>query len=476
MRSPLISSQTVSTAARAALALAAAAAAGLPAGGRGEEGPLGIDGGSCVTTVTASTTFGVSLMQATSARGRLGSAQVGDAGAVPEAPPSSGGALRELDASVQGGGYREEGHLRRSFRAAFAAASSLVQEGQALGRSAFDQLAAAPGTLRSSLGSMAAASTGVLLIFTITFLLIVGGFAYVLIFHPSMFGLQGPPQEPPREADLLARARVQDGPRAFYPMTASPQLSSRGNQLSPEMSAKRLPASGPEGAVGTSQFKLAQVRGDKSAHESSDDEVLAVGASAFTPGGRNHLEFCPDLVVPQHCECILVLPLDIGNVRSSFDITDVNGSPVLRATPQQASAGRPWKATVSTATGDTLVQCCETRPHGAAARETEFHLLRASGAYFAKLTYDVDGDRYLLTLQNNIIIRFWGNFENNAVNITDDANRLLATTEVGPTDFDRTGKYCKLRVAPLADVGMALCGILCIAQHKLHQRGSIPHP
>jgi hypothetical protein len=205
---------------------------------------------------------------------------------------------------------------------------------------------------------------------------------------------------------------------------------------------------------------------------SSDDEKAGAKKSI---GASAQAQFCPDLVVPEHCECILVLPLDLGKARSSFAITDVNGSPVLRAEPQQPVVGRLWKAAITTFAGEILVQCCEQRGNGN-SNEVEFHLLRAGGQYFANLKYSASQDRYLLTLQNGVVIHFWGNFENSAVNITNDANRLLATTEIGSADFDPEGTYCRLRVAPNADVGLALCGLLCIGQHLTSQGKSSGSP
>jgi len=188
---------------------------------------------------------------------------------------------------------------------------------------------------------------------------------------------------------------------------------------------------------------------------SSDEEKPPRRTSA------SELHFCPDLVVPQHCECILVLPVDVGTTRTAFTIMDVHGSPVLKAVPGSQPDGT-WLATVTTSAGEKLVTCFDARP---SSREVEYHLNRASGQSFAKLTYNQAQDKYLMTLQSGTTLSIWGNFANSAVNITDAGNRLLATTEIGSADFDPDGTYVRLRVAPLADVGLALCGLLCIGHH-----------
>jgi len=411
---------------------------------------------SCVTTVTDSTTLGASLVQALSARTRLNAERmkedknIFEVRAVPgseakrnASPPKSAGAASAQD------GFASDTKITK----AMAGATSLMQQGQTFGRSAIDRLVKAP------LRSVAAASTGAMFV---GFVLLVafGAVTFMMIFHPGMFaGNQRsmPNSDDAQRKDSGLLGRSTNGTRPYFPMNASPQLSIRGLRSSPETSKKQLPTD--------SRLSPGGVKGLSPALGTDDDE----GAPKSMKSGTSaEARFCPDLVVPQHCECILVLPLDLGSSRSIFPVTDVNGSLVLRAVPQHSTGG-PWRATITTSTGETLVQCCEARQQGA-WNEAEFHLLRGGGQFFAKLVYSVQQDRYLLTLQNGSILHFWGNFDNKAVNITDDENRLLGTTEVGSTDFDPEGTYCRLRVAPLADVGLALCGLLCIGQHMANQR------
>lgn len=175
------------------------------------------------------------------------------------------------------------------------------------------------------------------------------------------------------------------------------------------------------------------------------------------------LHFCPDLVVPQHCECILLVPFEItaSERERSLDISDMNGSIVLCAITQ--SPGGVWRLFLESAAGDALAQCREVRPSISAARvgnNVEFHFLRNGGHYFGKLTPRTQ-DRYELHTLEDKSLHFWGNFQARAVNVTDDTGRLLATTELHNANTDGARRF-RLRVAPLADVGLALCGILCI--------------
>lgn len=179
--------------------------------------------------------------------------------------------------------------------------------------------------------------------------------------------------------------------------------------------------------------------------------------------------FCPDLVVPQHCECILLVPFYTTSSRvAAFDISDMNGSTVLRATTQNPGGSEHslgtglWRVFLTSAAGDNLAQCREVRPSissGSSSGATEFHFLRTGGQYFAKLMSSGQ-DRYELHTLAGKRLHFWGNFNERAVNVTDDSGRLLATTELhSGSDY---GQRFKLRVAPMTDVGLTLCGLLCI--------------
>lgn len=416
------------------------------------------DRGPCVTTVTASTTLGVSLVQAVSARARLTAGKLKEGERAAEVPAKS--SKHNIVAEQSG----EDQHAPCPLHRAMSAASSLMQQGQMFGHSAFASIRSGPSNLRT----VVMASTGAL-IFAFFLLIIIGACAFLVMFHPATMGKYNNSSfEGSSEGETFTRYSP-NATRAYFPMTASPQLSMRGGtQPSPQASQKQIGGRIPSEASPGGRFKTLARGLDVS---SDDEKERAPRWTASTAGSRKIEAFCSELIVPQHCECILVLPIDLGKPSTSFAITDVSGAHVLRAEPQPSRDGRPWRAKITTAQGEPLVQCCEARPHGPGG-QPEFHLLRQDGQLFAKLLYSDQQDRYLLTLQSGAILHFWGNFDNSAVNITDDENRLLGTTEIGSTDFDPQGTYCRLRVAPLADVGLALCGLLCIGQHMMTGR---PH-
>lgn len=173
--------------------------------------------------------------------------------------------------------------------------------------------------------------------------------------------------------------------------------------------------------------------------------------------------FCPDLVVPQQCECILVVPVyaPVGK----FDIRDMNGHAVLKAFTQKQGQGLLWQLHLQTAAGESLARCIEVRSN---TGTHEFHILDGKGKHFATLTQKQvqNSLSFELTTQNGFKLHFYGNFQTQAVNVTDEDESLLATT--APCTVGDDDKYYTLRVAPLANVGHSLCALLCIGETLRH--------
>jgi len=198
--------------------------------------------------------------------------------------------------------------------------------------------------------------------------------------------------------------------------------------------------------------------------------------------------FCPDLVVPRGCECVLlvpIVPLSLG----PFSVCDPNGHVVLRVVPKSSanppspdrgrgrsrksvsfgpeSLGSAWRLELTTGSGELLAQsaCCKT---GRAPTSPEwsnqpaFALMRADGAHHATLQRNNE-EGYELSAPDRSMF-FWGSFDHHAVNITDEGGKLLATSELCSADWDPTGEFYRLRVAPLVDVGLLLCSLVCIDQ------------
>lgn len=174
-------------------------------------------------------------------------------------------------------------------------------------------------------------------------------------------------------------------------------------------------------------------------------------------------QFCPDLVVPEQCECMLMVPVYAPN--GTFSICDMNGRTVLHASAQTKSGpqGALWQLTLHTITGEALAHCVEARG-GSLSIGMEFHILDAKAERFGSIIQLQGQQRFELTTVSGLKLNFWGNFQTQAVNVTDVHGGLLATTEPCGADFEQTGNYYNLRVAPLANVGYSLCALLCIGQ------------
>lgn len=221
-------------------------------------------------------------------------------------------------------------------------------------------------------------------------------------------------------------------------------------------------------------------------------------------------EFCPDLVVPKSCECVLLVP--IRPVSSGpYDVCDPNGQVVLRVVPksntmhatsswasfapvarntggllksfssaslrasaahwQSGGMGSSWHLQLITGTGDLLGQSCicpSRTSDATAGSQVEFKMLRADGSAYATLQRSAQDNFQLVTSSKKI--HFWGSFDHHAVNITDDVGKLLATTELCAAAFDPSGEYFRLRAAPLVDVGLLLCSLICIDHLSLSRR------
>lgn len=424
----------------------------------------------CYTSATVTTTVGVSLVQAMSFSRRITAAELPhEAAAAANAAASSGKSGSPVasvasDAPPKPGAMVEQkaalsDAIDSSLSAAPAAKGSKATKGEASpaaspasGSQAHQERDSHKAESKGSSEGQATHATlagwhiAAAFFFLGLLLLAVGGVAYFVLQPPSAEGAQRLNSPQPRSPVDLRTYRN----RSFTPQVppvkgTSPTQPSAGPGGGP-------PAKGaePPGSLSTSD-------------EEQEDQMPR--ASAMQP--EADAQFCPDLVVPQHCECILLVPFRTAS-DTSFSISDMNGVPVLNASPQRSPGG--WKMVLATAANEPLAQCCEVRTTmggsvGGASGNPQFHLLRAGGQYFAKLLRRPSQDRYSwyeLTTLSGARLHYWGNFETQAVNVTDDQGKLLATTELSSARFDPDGHYFKLRVAPLADVGLSLCGLLCI--------------
>jgi len=205
-----------------------------------------------------------------------------------------------------------------------------------------------------------------------------------------------------------------------------------------------------------------------------------------------HPYFCHDLVVPPGCECILNVPLKCP-IQGPCEARDLNGIPVIRiescTLPQGGGASEGLlKLVLTTEYGNVVAQCMPSPARIAGKsperEQCECALISASGDVFALIKKDEgERDRYTLATKMDGQLRVSGSRRERALNVVDRAGRLVAKTSsmmdqpslippgavIGQhpqVSLDPDQDYFTLRVAPLMDVGLILCLLLCI-QHLM---------
>merc|ERR1719313_576774 len=111
---------------------------------------------------------------------------------------------------------------------------------------------------------------------------------------------------------------------------------------------------------------------------------------------------------------------------------------------------------------------------GKKKRGGEFTIHHSSGELFGNIQgvclpdWESPEERYVLSCASGRL-HFWGALEDFALNVTDDQGVLLATTERCSVDFTTRNEYFRLRVAPLADVGLILSGLLSLSKLEVYR-------
>jgi len=278
----------------------------------------------------------------------------------------------------------------------------------------------------------------------------------------------------------------------FSSSDATGQLASPGSHLDPEPMALattgQLPSSrllpGPGAESGSSVLSVMHP-GAAATHDHStlSGPKCIISIDPY---------FCQDLVVPPACECVLKVPLRCLS-KGPFEACDPNDNAVLRVEPRplhQAVGGAQGflKLVLTTEFGTTVAQCMPSPARIAGQsperEQRECVLLRASGETFAVIKMEVDdSERYTLTTKLDGRLHVWGNKQEQALNIVDSSGKLVAKTcrMTDNLDFIPSGAmagqrpnvsmdpdkvYFTLGVAPLIDVGLILCVVLCI-QHLM---------
>eukprot|EP00929_Paragymnodinium_shiwhaense_P030244 TRINITY_DN17163_c0_g1_i1.p1 TRINITY_DN17163_c0_g1~~TRINITY_DN17163_c0_g1_i1.p1 ORF type:complete len:437 (-),score=68.05 TRINITY_DN17163_c0_g1_i1:490-1800(-) len=249
-------------------------------------------------------------------------------------------------------------------------------------------------------------------------------------------------------------------------------------------------------AGGLPAFKASEAQDD-------DDEDAESLAGGFSPSLTDKPNF--DLVAPEGGDYSLTIPLaplDGG----PFSIEDGLGNAVLVVHPRGPSACRSpkmrkvlsaaspmsrtslprtnsqgskmsqpvhlWRLLVTSPEDKGVVAQCFATGSGSTA---EFHLRRADGSDWAKLTGTCDHDyRFSLKVVDGSEYVYHGDYVDPSMCITsmkivDKRGTTIATTSpCGDEECagdDSTAGFYKLRARPGADAGLLLCGVFCIQWH-----------
>mmetsp|Transcript_4053 Transcript_4053/g.7375 ORF Transcript_4053/g.7375 Transcript_4053/m.7375 type:complete len:327 (+) Transcript_4053:111-1091(+) len=177
--------------------------------------------------------------------------------------------------------------------------------------------------------------------------------------------------------------------------------------------------------------------------------------------------FTPDLVVPDGCECILLLHSKPAPGQIS-EVTDASGGIVLRIADTETSS-LPRRKLLSPQS--TLLGQCG-RARGSLPAHTSasicFEIMGSNLDVYARLTYQPRqgaDDKCIIETKFGQKLLLFGSIQHQTTNLADMCGRLLATTEPvtqqGPRG-EEAGSLLRLRVAPLADVGLVLCCLMCV--------------
>jgi len=174
--------------------------------------------------------------------------------------------------------------------------------------------------------------------------------------------------------------------------------------------------------------------------------------------------FCPELVVPENCECALLLPNTVVTEKTC-DILDPKGNIVLQVIPKSQ---KPWQVALETSKGQHLAQC-GVAPEGSA--QNEYHFFQASGNFFAKLEVAEDPSKPKTGASGTITFVNGSRLQLNClseglVDLHDETGDPERSLRASLEHMDFPGAPFQLRVAPSGDAGVALCGVLCISHWR----------
>lgn len=204
----------------------------------------------------------------------------------------------------------------------------------------------------------------------------------------------------------------------------------------------------------------------------------SIGHSPMTPapvvtaGDIKPKALSPQLVVPDDCECALVLKNPSSGWRGGFDVCDTRGSPVLQVLIEDTTVTAQQVLEIrlcSSAAPGTVVARCRMLKTG--KNPTFCVYQKESSEVFATVTSENAG-RARLVLAAGGYFDFLSDDPAN-VRAVDEHGQLHGTSEsyspsresgaVSSMVMDERN-LCLVRVGPLSDAGLVLCGLMCLHQ------------
>mmetsp|Transcript_53610 Transcript_53610/g.115818 ORF Transcript_53610/g.115818 Transcript_53610/m.115818 type:complete len:482 (-) Transcript_53610:119-1564(-) len=187
-----------------------------------------------------------------------------------------------------------------------------------------------------------------------------------------------------------------------------------------------------------------------------------VGAILDQPQSSKKNYLCPTLVVPSGMEFVFAVREVVTRERQqiSFSIIDMKGQPLSHVIVNETTGSK----------SGIYLQMLDMTPL-AYVRTDMVHERPGSlpeickpseKAYCVMVRGTQPECQYILRhMSGQQLLTFQGDFKEKAINVLNPSGRLVCATERRRLDFDSAPHY-QVRVAPHADAGLLLCGLLAI--------------
>jgi len=199
-------------------------------------------------------------------------------------------------------------------------------------------------------------------------------------------------------------------------------------------------------------------------------QLPAAPAPQAVPSSRQHL--CPKLVVPHGMEFVFAVREVIYRERqqTSFSIVDLTGNPLCYVMARELN-NSPSSCGIylELLSKEPLAH---VRTHMSHEGLGQLEICSPDGEVFCRVEPDVRGEsgfqhqtRYVLRDPSGVqLAAYHGDFKNKAVNCTAPSGALVCATRRCTIEGDNSpyAPYYEVRVAPYADAGLLLCGLLAI--------------